>query len=239
MDSNDNAYVTGETNSNQFPITSGAYQTICSPDPNSTRRVPRRGKLQRNRTFPHLSPSLIPPAPDLSTQHFWAAMGMRTQIPLPSIPPAAPTWPATRRSLAPQPISSKAAFPPPAVRSSAETKLWEATPIRLCRGVRSHRRQTAVFHYLRRPEFRVRDCLPRRYVWYCDHGGWKRLLLSGRRDPGQRSADHRRGHSAHQRSPGERWNLCGGVARLHCQIQSRYFLWWSIASICHLPGRAH
>ena len=36
VDSNNNAYVTGETNSNQFPITSGAYQTICSPDPNNT-----------------------------------------------------------------------------------------------------------------------------------------------------------------------------------------------------------
>jgi uncharacterized protein (TIGR03437 family) len=36
VDSSGSAYVTGQTNSTSFPVSSGAYQTICDPAPNNT-----------------------------------------------------------------------------------------------------------------------------------------------------------------------------------------------------------
>ncbi len=47
-------------------------------------------------------------------------------------------------------------------------------------------------------EFQVHHRLRRRYVWHRGRGGCQRLLLSGRRDPGQQPADHRRRRSAHR-----------------------------------------
>ena len=35
VDSSGSAYITGNTNSNDFPITNGAYQTLCSPSPST------------------------------------------------------------------------------------------------------------------------------------------------------------------------------------------------------------
>jgi uncharacterized protein (TIGR03437 family) len=36
VDSSGSAYVTGQTNSTSFPVTNGAYQTVCDPAPNNT-----------------------------------------------------------------------------------------------------------------------------------------------------------------------------------------------------------
>jgi hypothetical protein len=55
-------------------------------------------------------------------------------------------------------------------------------PIRLRRGVRSHRRPTALFHSLRRLEFQCTNGCGGDYLWHRGRGGCKRLLLSGRRD---------------------------------------------------------
>ena len=51
VDSSGSAYVTGQTNSTNFPITTGAYQTVCAPFPNNHRAVRRGGKLQYRQHF--------------------------------------------------------------------------------------------------------------------------------------------------------------------------------------------
>jgi hypothetical protein len=40
VDSSGNAYVTGQTDSPDFPATNGAYQTVCAPFPNNTGQAP-------------------------------------------------------------------------------------------------------------------------------------------------------------------------------------------------------
>ena len=168
VDSSGNAYVTGRTNSPNFPITAGAYETVCSASPASTCNAASAFVTKLNSTGTGIVYSTF-----LGGYASWA---YATAIAVDG---------SGRAYIAGNEDEIQSSFPTTSGAVISGTgPVGGDPPIRFRRGVRSHRRPPALFHSLRRLEFPVHHRLRRRYVWHRDRGGCQRLFLSGRRDQG-------------------------------------------------------
>ena len=111
-------------------------------------------------------------------------------------------------------------------------------PIRLRRGVRSHRRPPALFHSLRRLEFRLPGGCGGTYGTgvAVDRNGY--FYLIGETQAGKLPTTA--GVIQPSGAPLDAtWSLCAGLPRLHREVQSGHFRQRGIAGLRHLPWRAH